>query len=542
MATRNDRVGLVIGADASHFTRAMRDVSREADRVKRLLGTGTRRGVFSPVDLEQYEESLGTIQKQIKRLANEYRHITKETKAYRQELDEIEKAGGKITTEQKMRMRDMAAHQRSVKMQLGFAREDLGDISGRRGDIQAGINRGRMRRAGMGVLGLTIAAGAHGIGTALAGLQERQRREASYAQAAGIAGYGTPVSMVGAGMRYGMDPVQAQQLQIQTMLATGRAGRGGAVSNLRMMRGFGLEAGTLTGMQQSFRGAGGNALANELNKSLLQALTKGNVNRVLMGEFANAASSVLGTVAGSRERTTTAGTLGLMGALSRVMGPAYQQAPMRTAKLIGALHGGIRSPQGGEAGEAFGLRAIGFGTDPNMSYWKAISQRSKGATPQNIRAYLRQAKSEYGTGEMGKLAFYRLMGGAVEPYEVDKLWKMQGRELSDANIRKQVGKVPDATREAARGAGRMKYTRKELQRQQARVDLAKEADKALDKWQEAQIKLINAYIESVKVIKKVIDKVNEVTRAQFPTQKQMKKEPEESRRRKSRQILTIKTM
>ena len=495
MAAKTDRVGLVIGADASNFTRSMRDISREAERVGRILGQGKRTGIFSPADLQEYDSALIKVQKNLSRVSNEYKRVSGEAGRFKTELDNIERGGGRVSGGQREQLASLQAHVRTTGYQRAQAQEDAQGMQGHRGGIQAGVNKGRRRTAGKVVMGGAAAVGMYGIATAMAGLQTIIQREAGNALTAALEGFGKRGSMVGAGLRYGMDPAQAQQLYASTMQATGRTGTKGAISNLRMSRGFGVDTSNLLGMQKGFRQAGGDDPANVLNDALLRALKKGNVPTVLMGEFADAASSVFGTMAGSREKITSSQTVGLLGALSRAMGPAYQKAPGRTAGLVSGLHQTISSQAmgGSDASRAFMLRSVGFGSDPKMSYFKAIERMEEGGTPRNIRAMLAQNRRETGgaSKEMQMLRLYTLGKGSIKAHQARKLVDMDPSAISQDRIDEIMSsQLPNVKKKASRGAGVMKYTRAELVRQQERVNVAKAASKMIDIWQKGQIKLI----------------------------------------------------
>lgn len=218
-------------------------------------------------------------------------------------------------------------------------------------------------------------------------------------------------------------------------------------SNLAMYRGYTLDPGTLTGYQTAARTGGYEGGATALNQQLIAAFTKGKFPRALMGEFVSAATDVLGTLSTSGGVVNPKTAAHMLAVYGNAMGAGYRGSPQRTAQMLQGLHQGIVSPGGGDAGNAFVMRALGLGT--GASYWDVLKRKHEGATPANVRDIL-----QYGSTHLGRqdtlLALHGALG--VKPAAAEKLYDAHAKGLlSDEMIKKQVNIGKDADLDAAKG-------------------------------------------------------------------------------------------
>lgn len=255
----------------------------------------------------------------------------------------------------------------------------------------------------------------------------------------------------------------------------------GMRSNLAMMRGYSLDAGTLYGFHRSARSGGYEGGAGSLNRELINAFTKGKFPRALMGEFVQAATSVLDTYSASGGIVTPRSAANMLSVMANAMGQGYRNDPSRTGQFINRFSSGIRSPGGGDAGKAFQYRAFGLGR--GASLWDVMKRSAEGATPENVRSIL-----DYGTKNYGKYTKFALKDiYNLTPQQVEKLLEgYRSGKLSDSAIQ-QVVKGPSEFAEGGKFRGRMGFRGLELQKMAEQAQAAAKNIKAVNTAYQANI-------------------------------------------------------
>ena len=260
----------------------------------------------------------------------------------------------------------------------------------------------------------------------------------------------------------------------------------GMRSNLAMMRGYSLDAGTLYGFHRSARSGGYEGGAGSLNRELINAFTKGKFPRALMSEFVQAATSVLDTYSASGGIVTPRSAANMLSVMANAMGQGYRNDPSRTGQFINRFSSGIRSPGGGDAGKAFQYRAFGLGR--GASLWDVMKRSAEGATPQNVRSIL-----DYGTKNYGKYTKFALKDiYNLTPQQVEKLLEgYRSGKLSDSAIQ-QVVKGPSELTEGGKFRGRLGFRGLELQKMAEQAQAAAKNIKAVNASYQANILAIKS--------------------------------------------------
>ncbi|MEA3225518.1 MAG: hypothetical protein U9Q07_06170, partial [Planctomycetota bacterium] len=386
-----ERVGLVIGADASQFRREFQGASREIEKLDRVLNRGSRDGIFSKQDAKDYDAQLSKVRGSVGRLAREYQFVTREVRQMEKEQQKLIASGQKVGQAQKQQLSDLRAAARAQHHALLSAQSQVGGIQGVRDEVgtQSGIGAaGGFIAKKIGPLALAYGAyragswiksqADQGYSTALQNemarmqvgrLAGRDPRSGMYRRArGGLERYGRSLAYTTA------ETLQMHQAGLQ---ASGVLPWNMAKRNLAMIRGYSLDPGTLFGYQSATRHAGGMMGGGDPSLSLLQGRRMGRFARSLGNEFARSVTGLLSSVSGSRARIGSSVIPGLLGMMGRGMGREFQQSPARTANLLSGLHGTMRSPGGGEAGQALMLRAMGFGK-PGVDYLTAYNRARRG--------------------------------------------------------------------------------------------------------------------------------------------------------------------
>ena len=293
--------------------------------------------------------------------------------------------------------------------------------------------------------------------------QQRARTESEATTTGRRAKWG---GLEGAAARMGYRPQEAHQVYRQTAMATGQAGTRGAVSNLAMMRAYGVDAGALTGFQGAATSAGDVSAVEQINQALVMSLKRSPFPRAFMTKFLQESTRVLGQMSEGRETVKGSEAAGLLATFSRVMGGVYMQSPSRSAGLLGRLGSTISQPGGGEAGQAFMLRAMGMGQDTD--YIGALMRGEQGGTGQNLARMTRQIKSEYGgmSRRQQALALNRLSGGRVKIFEAFRTLGMTDEQLDALGTSEQsAGGKADVAGEGRHMSGRLGAQKRQIQRE-----------------------------------------------------------------------------
>jgi hypothetical protein len=459
MAEKTERVGLVIGADASAFSRAMDSMVDDAERLDKILGKG---GLFDSKDLRDYDSAMQRVERRVHTLVHEYRRLGEETARYQEHLDDIQKSGGQATSQQVARGAALRQRMAAVASQIGDQQQRVEAAKEDRSALARSVATQMYTRKAAESMGVPTTLGGMmmwPIQRVLAGIDVLNRYQQARLQSEGVGFAGRNIGQIEkAGRDFGYFPGESHQIAIDVARAGGRTDPRGARSTMAMMRGYNLDTSALTGLQRGARRMGEDegAAAQTLNRALLQAVQMGNVPRVLMQEFATATSSAMGIVADAQHRTSARQTMGLVGVMGRVMG--YERTPERTTALLGGIHSTITAPGGGDAGQAFMMRALGLGS--GRSYVDVLEQMEKGiGDPTNIAAMVGQIRTEYGGhGEdMQRLALHRLSGGRIKLHQARRLLGADEQQLGQLGyIDQLMGGVDigDETAEGRRGSGR----------------------------------------------------------------------------------------
>lgn len=255
------------------------------------------------------------------------------------------------------------------------------------------------------------------------------------------------------GMGYGFTRAESLQMALQTGRATGQTGAAlnlDALSNMAMMRGYGMDAESLTAMQSAARNAGDRSRGHELNKELVKGMKLGDIPRILAPEMAQAISSLLHTAAQTQVAASTRVAMQTLGGVSRIMGSSFSQAPGRVASLVGGLHGAIATPGGGESGEALMLQAMGLGSDPSVDYFEAKKRMEAGTNdPKNIPRMMSFLQGRYSNKREQAFGLMRLSNGRIslamaEKFIADYDPSAFGAEADDPNLGGEAAKVKGA--------------------------------------------------------------------------------------------------
>lgn len=304
------------------------------------------------------------------------------------------------------------------------------------------------------------------------------------------------------GMQLGYSISESHQLAQGGLRALPRNQLRDMKSNLAMYRGYTLDPGVLSGYHSAARMGGYEGGSTALNQQLIGAFTKGKFPRALMGEFVSAATDVLNTMSSSGGVVNHRTAPHMLAVYSRALGQGYQDSPFRTARLLGTLHQGIASPNGGDAGRAFVMRSLGLGS--GQSHWDTLKRMHEGATPENIRDILNHGSKHL--GKEGTLyALHGVLG--VKPAAAENLYDAHAKGLlSPEMINKQValGKNPDL--ESVKGL-RLGFRQLELEKLAERAKIAASHVAAVTKAYELQILVTKASAEAISALTFALDKL-----------------------------------
>ena len=285
--------------------------------------------------------------------------------------------------------------------------------------------------------------------------------------------------------------------------ATGVLPRNMARQNMALMRGYNLEPGALFGYQGAFRQAGGFVGGGDPNLALIRGMKLGGFARALSGEMAHALSGLLSSASVSNDQVKASTIPGLMAILSKTLGGVYRDSPQRSASLLQGLHQTIRTPGGGEAGQAFMLRAMGFGKK-GVTYEDALERMGEGGltNTKNLRNFLQQIQKEYKGQEV--LAMHRLSGGAISIKEAKSLKKLMARPemlteqaITEAMKTQQV----DLAGEAAKSKQGTALVRRKIGLAEQKATMRAAGDPAYEKVNQIYL---NALKDLTQVIKALI--------------------------------------
>lgn len=509
-----ERVGIVLGADGSQFRREFASASREIEKLDRVLNRGTRgTGVLSKKDAREYDTQLTRVRQNVNRLTKEYAFTTQELRKLEAEQQKLLSTGNKLTLQQKEQLQTLQTAARAQHHALTSAQQQSTGLEQQRAGMKVqGRFGAAVSKAGayMATRHPYVAAASMVLGW---GYQKSEKGTATLIQnqlaleaTERMGGYSPRDRAWGAGRRniaswgrhLGYTTAETYGLYQGLLQASGKLSPLQAMTQMSAIRGFHLDPGTFQGYMSATRHAGGLTGGAQPTMNLLQGRQYGGFARALGNEFATSVSGILSSVSSARERTSATTIPGLIGFLGRGLGGAFQQSPQRTAELASGLHGTITAPGGGEAGQAFMLRAMGFGK--GASYIEALERMEKGvADPENIKRMLSQTKAEYQGQDNQALALNKLSGGQIKIWQARRLLGLSTEGLTDKGIAGAMeGEKVDLGKEVKESRQRTGLTRREIAMREKEASLRATADPAYALKHKLEIAGIDALTEAIK--------------------------------------------
>lgn len=496
-----EKIGLTIGADASEFTSQLKKVGRELDKVDDLLGKAAKNEGFDGKEARQYAQAVGRVRRQIKGLQGEYKQVNREIKRME---DAIAKGGEAATEAQKKQLEALKANKRAVAFTIQGAQSGLQGLMSRRaaGPITLRtLDRGSEAPKGGGMTNrLSRTAGI--INKALALLAEGERtlfdnqqaRARSYAISGGQASWRTEAF----GRRIGYTSAQTQGVFGDVARATGFRDQGSTRRLMALERGRGVDVSTSLGVMQAARMAstfgGGVGSVGAISKGIERSMTN------LPAEFASTLGGVLNDFTRSQQTISAQQMSGMMVMLTRHMGGVFSQSPSHVGRAIGGMSSAIRGAGGGEAGQAFALRAMGLGK--GTSYFQALKRMQRGATPENVKRLLTQIHKEIPGGVDAKaLALMRLSGGQLSAEASERLVNLNPSQLGSSAIRRvMAGRGRNDERHARRVANKMPLQLRTIARGEELARVRQKYDPAFEKFVSLQMKGFQIFGKGADVI------------------------------------------
>jgi len=265
---------------------------------------------------------------------------------------------------------------------------------------------------GRGVTGAASMAG----GFIMGGMQSAYEKYMQFGAAQwGMAGLGSGKAdrgrgrkAFGAGVKYGFTPTETAQMAPGVAAATGQLGSTTLAQQFAMGGGYGPgrvgEAvqymGTMRQAGTDF-GGGGKGASKELSKTIAAGMYSG-LEKARLPEFYEGVrglvQSQFSTAAGKVDSINIAKQLAMIG---KGGGVGFQGA--RGSQVLGQLDQMIKSPGGGEAGQAMILQAMGFGKPGGtVNYYDALKGQQEGIRdPDNIKKVMKEVYSQRGNIEAG---------------------------------------------------------------------------------------------------------------------------------------------
>lgn len=502
------RVGLVLGADASQFRRELQVAGREIEKLERISAKGQRKGILSKQEARDYDAQLKKVNTSVRSLAREYQFVTSEIRRMEQEQQKLLETGKKVSDQQKQQLAELKTAARAQYHAIQTAQGNFSAIQSERAGMRTQGHLSGMRKyLGFGLLaGAAWKAGSWIKGAADQGYQTALENELGRMGSERLIGRDPHSRMWKSARveleRYGRSlaytTAETHNLYQMGARAAGNVPRFLMRQNLSMMRGFNLDPGTLFGYQGAFRHAGGFVGGGNPNLALVRALKLGGFNRTLTSELAQSLSGLFSAVSASGNDQIRAGVLpGLMGTFGKTLGGVYRQSPQRTAGLLQGLHRTMATPGGGDAGQAFMMRA--FGLNRGVKYEDLLERMQDGiSNPENLRAMMSQISKEYKGQEV--LALHRLSGGAISIKQAKRLRPFFANPnlLSQEAIDKAMSEQKvDIEGQAKQSRARTGFTQREIALQEKRAALRVQLDPAYRAVFHMQIALLQKIAEGI---------------------------------------------
>ncbi len=438
-STTEHEVKVVVSADVREFQASMKQARGTVDQLDKQQGRMKKAGVKESKavlglnkEIQKYAKKDGNaaIQHEKKLKAA----IVATTKAAR---DKLAASKGNVAA-----IQAEVAALKKLESQLANVqkyRKAMGIRTWGEKASSAGQRAGSMARTGLNVAG----GAAIGVGGTLLGMMIGQIGS-SYAAAmqAGAAqgnlvGLGTrrDLGSPGRGQRFGYDIATTYQQAAQAGQATGNIG---SVHTMQAAQRLGLEgaAGYMGSIRQAgatFSGGRGGRGEQEFQKIIALGMESG-IERARLAENIGGVISLL-----DRQRGVSAGDISGVGlsAFAAILGRSGLSGfqGQAGASLMSKLDSGIRTPGGGDAGQALILQSMGFGRPGGgTSYYDSLRMQEQGLSdPTNFTKVMREMTGQFGRGQERNLAMKSVFGTSLsQSEELSKLFdsgKMGEEEL-----------------------------------------------------------------------------------------------------------------
>jgi hypothetical protein len=406
-------------------------------------GDGTKIVIELEVQVKELQQQLNDAQKKIEGFeAKQKGHRsrrTKDNKVQRNEIQAVQKAQQLLVKTYEQAAKSSTRMQRAwgfikkdvqhtVKDVKAIAKHDLGKgffgglargtgLSGLYQSIRGQPGGPGMRQRlggaiGRGAMGLASA----GLGKIAGGIQASYQQYMQFgASQWGMAGLGSSKGdrgrgrkAFGKGVGMGFTPTETAQMAPGVAGATGHLGATTLAQQFAMGGGYGPgrvgEAvqymGTMRQAGTDF-GGGGKQASKELTKTISAGMYSG-LEKARLPEFYEGVRGLVqaqfGTSAGKVDSVNIAKQLAMIG---KGGGVGFQGA--RGAQVMGQLDQMIKSPGGGEAGQAMILQAMGFGKPGGqVNYYDALKGQQEGIRdPDNIKKVMKEVYSQRGNVDAG---------------------------------------------------------------------------------------------------------------------------------------------
>lgn len=503
-----------------------------------------KHAILSPKEIQSYEKGVRNVGGRVRELRREYRGLGRELAIINQQIQAADKAGDALSAHDLRGQRDKkAGQQRQVggehakayqvhtkalqahakvmqQKQLHEKREaqarraghalTSGYQAGRGGLASSARHLWSMRKPGVGggmagkmgrfagpvgmVAGLAAKAGGWVWNQAQQGQQVLARYQAGRSATMALAGRHKNLSRASkggeaAGYKMAYGPDEAQQIIQQTMRATGNLLLPEIKSNMQLMRGYGMDMGTLGGLQKTARVAGDQDSADVINRALAQSLKVGEFPRALATELAQASTGLVSQLSQGQERVSARAVMGMVAVMSKQLGGVFKGNPQRTAGLIKGVDRFIKNP-GGDDMKALNLYGLGYGREKGVDYWEARRRARQGYTPGNLKRMLPQWKKlntirkKDGSidKERSEKAFIDFLAskGVTDDAGAKALARLDTSKLNPKQIKQAMNKTNvDLAKSAKRTTDPLTVRQRQLAQDRGQSDAAQKADKLL---------------------------------------------------------------
>lgn len=516
--------------EVTQYNRALKETEQLTRKLDKSSAALERRGAFNPRVMKENVKVYERFGKQLKETTGQIRELTKATDGFQKAQARVVTQENRLTTLMKQRvshMERLLALQEKMQQGGGDGGSSGlpsvpgvgGDPSGTGAGAGGGTGGGRSRKwfgrflKGAIAFGVLRKAGGWLKQSADQGLNTLMENQAARSQSQALTGGRFGRKGEAFARRLAFTTAQANEIYQQTTLATGggRFSRRDALSNLTMMRGRGLDLGSLLGLQAQARHSGGihdRVSGDGINRALESAIRRGGFARALGREVSQGLSGLLSQGITSGRQVNVQAVASLYSRFSRGMGRDFQRSPLRSAATLQTLDQMIRAPGGGDAGKAFMLRAVGFGR--GKSYYNAQKQLQEGLLqPGTLSKVLQQVHREYGSREQKVRALHALSNKQIRFSMGERLLNLDPSDLQ--GIQRTLS-MKGARREAIKHGNRLSFQRREIYRGEMRAGLRAKADNFYTKAFQAEMKALKIAAKgttlATKTLKSTISQLN----------------------------------